>query len=142
MQKRYYFTLLLFICILSGHAQTIVLSPEDKKIFLKNFQTVLQHLPTKFAKIKTGGEDWDITNRISWYKSNLQLLPGQADKNKNQLMYGTYNSKPVIAFIEEVPVVLLVINGGSSNAVEERTGLFKFTQALPVYASGVVLSVL
>lgn len=104
MQKRYYFTLLLFICILSGHAQTIVLSPEDKKIFLKNFQTVLQHLPTKFAKIKTGGEDWDITNRISWYKSNLQLLPGQADKNKNQLMYGTYNSKPVIAFIEEVPV--------------------------------------
>ncbi|MEI2757094.1 MAG: hypothetical protein V9F46_11660 [Chitinophagaceae bacterium] len=100
----------IFLLILSASlcsnllAQYIQLPDNDKKILLKNFQTVLQNIPGKFEKLKTGDEDWDITNRISWYKSNLQLLPGQADKNKNQLMYGTYNSKPVIAFIEEVPV--------------------------------------
>ncbi len=104
MQKRYYFTLLLFICILSGHAQTIVLSPEDKKIFLKNFQTVLQHLPTKFAKIKTGGEDVDAGNRISWYKSSLQLFPGYSGKDANRIMFGTYSGKPVICFSESINV--------------------------------------
>lgn len=103
MKKMFTFILSASLCS-NLLAQYIQLSDNEKKMLLKNFQTVLQNIPGKFEKFKTGAEDWDITNRISWYKSNLQLLPGQADKNKNQLMYGTYNSKPVIVFIEEVPV--------------------------------------
>jgi hypothetical protein len=102
--KKYYLAILNILLCAHLLAQYIPLTEDDKKALIKNFQTVLQHIPGKFEKLKTGADDWDITNRISWYKSNLQLLPRQADKSKNQLMYGTYNSKPVIAFIEEVPV--------------------------------------
>jgi hypothetical protein len=79
------------------------LTEQDKKTLIANFQKVLQNVPTKFDKLKTGEEDWDITNRTSWYRSNLQLFPNHTDKNKTQLMFGQYSGKPVIAFIENAP---------------------------------------
>jgi hypothetical protein len=95
--------LLILTCIVLVTKLTAQLSEQDKKDFMLNFQKILQHIPSKFEKLKTGDEDWDITNRISWYKSNLQLFPNHTDKSKAQLMFGQYSGKPVIAFIETAP---------------------------------------
>lgn len=95
-------------CPINGSIKTVIsnneLSDQDKKNFLANFQKVLQQIPGRFQKFKTGEDELDFTNRISWFKSNLQLFPNHSDKSKTQLMYGTYNGKPVIAFIENAPV--------------------------------------
>jgi hypothetical protein len=81
---------------------TFDLSEADKKTFIKNFQTILQNIPTKFQKIKTGDEDVDFSQRISWYKSTLQLFPNHSNKENNRIMFGTYSGKPVIGFSESI----------------------------------------
>jgi hypothetical protein len=83
-------------------SQTIELTEADKKLFIKNFQTILQHIPTGYAKIKSGEEDIDVGQRISWYKSTLQLFPNFSDKNMNRIMFGNYSGKPVIGFTETI----------------------------------------
>jgi hypothetical protein len=74
----------------------------NKKLFIKNFQTVLLHIPTKFAKIKKGEADIDASEHISWYKSTVLLFPNYSDKDANRIMFGTYSGKPVVAFTESI----------------------------------------
>lgn len=84
--------------------QSVSLSEADKTLLIKNFQTILQQVPAKFDKLKTGEENWDITNRISWYKSTIFLCPNLSDKNQYCLSFGTYSGKPSVSYVERVPL--------------------------------------
>lgn len=82
--------------------QDFELSEQDKSLLLKNFQFIIQQIPGKFEKLKTGEANVDMEQRITWYKSQTTLFPNSQLQRKEHLSYGSFNGKPSIAYYDIV----------------------------------------
>lgn len=72
--KHFLITTLLFSNFIA-RTQFYQPTDQDRKLLTTNFQVILNNIPTKFEKLKTGEEYVDAGQRVTWYKSKTTLFP-------------------------------------------------------------------
>lgn len=99
--KHFLITTLLFSNFIA-RTQFYQPTDQDRKLLTTNFQVILNNIPTKFEKLKTGEEYVDAGQRVTWYKSKTTLFPNSPLQNNEHLSYGSWQGKPSIAFYDRV----------------------------------------
>lgn len=94
--------IILLFSSFPAKTQFYQLTEQDRKFLTTNFQVILNNIPTKFEKLKTGEEYVDPGQRVTWYKSKTTLFPNSPLQNNEHLSYGTWQGKPSVAFYDRV----------------------------------------
>lgn len=106
VQTKYSLLILFLLSIIKASSQEVRMpTAPETETFKKNFQTILQQVPSHFEKIKTN-DSLDFFGTMS-YASSVKLLPNEAGAIKQNIFYITEkDGKTIKAYTELLPFTL------------------------------------